>query len=71
MTVKIRNKYNLYNYLPGITGLAQIKGIDMSYPKKLALTDSYMISKYNQINYFKYLFLTLVGRGLGDKIKYW
>ena len=65
-----REELNVFLVKPGITGLAQIKGIDMSYPKKLALTDSYMISKYNQINYFKYLFLTLFGRGLGDKIKY-
>ena len=68
--ISLREESNVFLVKPGITGLAQIKGIDMSYPKKLALTDSYMISKYNQINYFKYLFLTLFGRGIGDKIKY-
>ena len=68
--ISLREKSNIFLVKPGITGLAQIQGIDMSNPKKLALTDSYMISKYNQINYFKYLFLTLFGRGIGDKIKY-
>ena len=68
--ISLREESNVFLVKPGITGLAQIKGIDMSNPKKLALTDAYMISKYNQINYFKYLFLTLFGRGIGDKIKY-
>ena len=30
--IKTRKKYNLYRYVPGITGLSQIKGIDMSKP---------------------------------------
>ena len=68
--ISLREELNIFRVKPGITGLAQVKGIDMSNPKKLSLTDSYMISKYNQINYFKYLFLTLFGRGIGDKIKY-
>ena len=37
-------------------------------PKKLTQVDSYMISNLNIINYFKYLFLTLFGKGRGDKI---
>ena len=68
--ISLRQDSNVFKVKPGITGLAQVKGIDMSNPKKLTLTDSYMISKYNQKNYFKYLFLTLFGRGIGDKIKY-
>ncbi len=68
--ISLREESNIFLVKPGITGLAQVKGIDMSNPKKLALTDSYMISNYSQISYFKYLFLTLFGRGIGDKIKY-
>ena len=67
--IKWREKYNLYNFKPGITGLSQINGIDMSNPKKLAESDYLMISKINQINYFKYLLLTFFGKGRGDKIK--
>ena len=43
--IKWREKYNLYNFKPGITGLSQINGIDMSNPKKLAESDYLMISK--------------------------
>ena len=63
-----REKYNIFFVKPGITGLAQIKGIDMSNPQKLALTDKEMIMRYSQINYFKFLFLTFFGKGIGDKI---
>ena len=67
--IKIRDSYNVFSVKPGITGLSQIKGIDMSDPEKLAETDSKMISTMKQIDYFKYLFLTLYGKGIGDKIR--
>ena len=67
--IKWREKYNLFNVKPGITGLSQIKGIDMSDPKKLAQSDFLMISRINQIYYFKYLLLTFFGKGMGDKVK--
>ena len=67
--IKWREKYNLYQVKPGITGLSQIKGIDMSNPKKLAKSDFLMISRINHIYYFKYLLLTFFGKGRGDKVK--
>ena len=44
---------------PGITGLAQLKGIDMSTPKKLAKVDQKMIITMSLNNYFFYIFLTI------------
>ena len=67
--IKLRENYNVFSVKPGITGLSQIKGIDMSNPLKLAKTDLKMISTIKQIHYFKYLFLTFYGKGIGDKIK--
>ncbi len=67
--IELREKYKLFKVKPGITGLSQINGIDMSNPQKLAETDFIMISKINQKNYFKYLFLTFFGQGFGDKVK--
>ena len=66
--IKSREQFNLFSIKPGITGLAQIKGIDMSNPEKLVQTELLMISKINQRDYFKYLFFTLFGKGIGDKI---
>ena len=64
-----RKKNNVFDIKPGITGFAQINGVDMSTPEKLAKADKLMISDFTRQKYFKYLILTLVGKGLGDKIK--
>lgn len=54
---------------PGVTGLAQVNGIDMATPRLLAETDKRMIESLGIANYFKYLMLTVIGRGSGDAIK--
>ncbi|MDO6443704.1 sugar transferase [Marinobacter sp. 2_MG-2023] len=53
---------------PGITGLAQVKDIDMSTPRLLAETDHEMLENLTVAAYFKYIFLTLAGKGAGDRI---
>ena len=67
--INIRKKYELYKYLPGITGLAQINGIDMSDPILLANTDYKMMNNLNLKKYLYYILLTFFGRGFGDKVK--
>ena len=64
-----RESLEVYSVRPGITGLAQINKIDMSTPLLLAQTDAKMIQDLNVMTYFKYIFLTIVGKGLGDRIK--
>lgn len=67
--IKERDEKGVYNYLPGITGLAQINEIDMSTPKELAIKDAEMLRSLNLANYFKYIFATVVGKGQGDRVK--
>jgi O-antigen biosynthesis protein WbqP len=62
-----RSARNVFHARPGITGLAQVKGVDMSSPALLAEIDSNMIATLSALGYFKYIFLTLVGRGAGDR----
>ena len=64
-----RDSRGVYSVRPGITGLAQINKIDMSTPQLLAETDAKMIHDLNTLGYFKYIFLTVFGKGFGDRIK--
>ena len=64
-----RERLGVFKVRPGITGLAQINGIDMSTPELLAQTDARMIAEMSVRNYFKYIFLTVLGKGSGDHIK--
>ena len=64
-----REKLGVFEVRPGITGLAQVSGIDMSTPKLLAETDAAMIETLNLKNYFKYILLTVLGKGAGDRIR--
>src|SRR3546814_8316951 len=62
-----RAKRGVYNARPGITGLAQVSEIDMSTPVLLAETDQQMIQTLTLANYFKYIFMTVAGKGSGDR----
>jgi O-antigen biosynthesis protein WbqP len=64
-----RSARDVFDARPGITGLAQVSNIDMSTPKLLAETDALMLQNLNLISYFKYIFLTVVGKGSGDGVK--
>lgn len=65
-----RRKLGVLEVRPGITGLSQLTGIDMSSPAKLAASDAQMINTMSIYNYFKILFVTLLGRGHGDGVKF-
>lgn len=54
---------------PGITGLSQINGIDMSTPKLLADTDARMLQDLGLSAYFTYTIKTVTGAGRGDRIR--
>ena len=55
-----RKKRGVFNVKPGITGLAQVSGINMSTPTLLAKTDLKMIKKMNLYYYFFYIFKTFL-----------
>jgi lipopolysaccharide/colanic/teichoic acid biosynthesis glycosyltransferase len=67
--INARDELGVYDVRPGITGLSQIKDIDMSTPALLAKTDAEMISTMSIANYFKYIFLTVMGKGAGDRVR--
>ncbi len=67
--IEKRGKRGVYSIRPGITGLAQIQKIDMSTPQLLSETDAKMIEDLDVVYYFKYIFLTVFGKGFGDRVK--
>ena len=55
-----RKKRGIFKVRPGITGLAQIKGITMKNPTLLAKTDLEMIKQLNFLNYSFYIYATIL-----------
>lgn len=66
---KAREAQGVFDVRPGITGLAQINQIDMSTPEQLAKVDAQMIRELGLSNYFKYIVMTVLGKGSGDRIR--
>lgn len=70
--IKERSERGVTSVRPGITGLAQVRGFDMSSPALLAATDAEMIRSFKLMHYFKYIFMTVLGlfrkrQGLDDR----
>lgn len=59
----------IFRARPGITGLAQVNNIGMSTPKLLAETDARMLKEMTVSAYFKYIFMTVGGKGTGDMVQ--
>lgn len=59
----------VFDVRPGITGLAQVQGIDMSTPRLLAQTDAQMLACLTLADYLRYIIQTATGSGRGDRIK--
>ena len=64
-----RSRRGVYAARPGVTGLAQVKNIDMSTPILLAETDAAMLARFGVVDYFRFVFQTLVGKGSGDRVR--
>lgn len=67
--IEERAARGVFSARPGITGLAQINGIDMSTPKLLAETDAQMLKGLDLAAYFTYIIRTVTGAGRGDRIR--
>jgi lipopolysaccharide/colanic/teichoic acid biosynthesis glycosyltransferase len=64
-----RASRGIFDVRPGITGLAQVQGIDMSTPRLLAETDARMLQTLGLKTYVRYIMQTVFGAGSGDRIK--
>lgn len=67
--IQARADHGVFSGPPGITGLAQVKGIDMSRPQLLAYVDSLYIKNRTFAMDIKLLVRTIMGGGRGDAVK--
>ena len=61
--IESRDKKGVFDVKPGITGLAQIRGVDMSNPLLLARMDKELIDTLSLRTYLKTIYLTFQIRG--------
>jgi O-antigen biosynthesis protein WbqP len=66
--IERRRALGIYNFRPGITGIAQINDIDMSDPRRLAETDRNY--RPTLTNYISILLATVIGKGQGDRVNH-
>lgn len=67
--IRERARQGVFAVRPGITGLAQVQGIDMADPVLLSRTDHKMLAEFTIVGYFRYILLTVLGKGVGDRVK--
>jgi len=67
--IRERQARAVFELRPGITGIAQIKGVDMSTPRLLAETDALYLGKWRLRRDLKLLLATFAGHGAGDAVK--
>lgn len=66
--IDARRVRGVYGVRPGITGPAQVAGLDMSTPIALAHADAVWAEAPKLSSYFKLIFMTVLGKGRGDAI---
>jgi len=66
--VEQREIRGVFDVRPGITGLAQVEGLDMSRPEELSIRDAYYVEHFSLVLDVKILVATLMGRGGGDRV---
>jgi O-antigen biosynthesis protein WbqP len=64
--IRERQAMGVFSVRPGITGLAQVRGVDMSTPVLLAQIDASMIKSFNLSSYFGYIARTFLGNYRGS-----
>lgn len=67
--IEARRARGVYTVRPGVTGPAQVIGLDMSTPRELAEKDAVWASAPNLVDYFRFVVLTVLGKGQGDAIR--
>jgi O-antigen biosynthesis protein WbqP len=68
--VELRTDRNLFRVRPGITGLAQLRGVDMSTPPLLVEQEEELLNRLTPLLYIQIILKTFTGKGSGDAVKF-
>ncbi len=66
--IEERENRGVFSVLPGITGLGQVRGIDMSVPERLAECDAEYVTKQSLSLDLSLLIQTVLGAGREDRV---
>jgi O-antigen biosynthesis protein WbqP len=66
--IEARRERGLFAIRPGITGVAQVAGIDMSDPERLAALDATYLSDMSLRRDIGLIAATILGAGRGDRV---
>ncbi|WP_375571397.1 hybrid nucleoside-diphosphate sugar epimerase/sugar transferase [Ahrensia marina] len=66
--VEARDELGVYEVLPGLTGLSQVDGIDMSSPRRLARSDEYYVATRNLLTDLMIILRTIAPRKREDRV---
>jgi len=67
--IEARRARCLYEIRPGITGVSQVAGVDMSAPEKLAELDATYLEKMSLATDLRLMSATVFGAGQGDHVQ--
>lgn len=67
--IEERDRRGVFEVLPGITGLGQVRGIDMSEPRRLAECDAEYIENQSLWFDLRLVWKTFLGDGQGDRVR--
>jgi O-antigen biosynthesis protein WbqP len=67
--IAARRAYRIYKLRPGITGVAQVAGVDMSDPEKLAALDAAYLRDMSLAADIRLILATALGSGQGDRVR--
>jgi lipopolysaccharide/colanic/teichoic acid biosynthesis glycosyltransferase len=67
--IEARRDLGLYALRPGITGIAQVAGVDMSDPARLAALDATYLNNRSLARDLRLIMATFLGAGRGDRTR--
>ena len=69
MLIEARRREGAFRVRPGITGPAQVRGIDMSEPERLARIDGAYARASGFWSDLLLILQTVTGKGRGDRVR--